>query len=128
MQAWKFKLQYFSRTARYIHSVKNVDSPCNWDFHLSLTWNNDPGSLITYCFLTQVRIYSQQTLKFLILTYVLRIFWDIWNKIGNHVPLEPPPRFTPFKKIMLPNFWFILILIFYFQYFKNFANYQVNEF
>ena len=27
MEAGKFKLQYFSRMARYIHSVKSVDTP-----------------------------------------------------------------------------------------------------
>ena len=27
MEARKFKLQYFPRTARYLHSVKSVDTP-----------------------------------------------------------------------------------------------------
>ena len=27
MEPRKFKLQYFSRTARYLHSVKSVDTP-----------------------------------------------------------------------------------------------------
>ena len=49
MEARKFKLQYFSRTARYLHSVKSVDTPAIGTFistpHAKMTPDPPPYRL-----------------------------------------------------------------------------------
>ena len=49
MEALKFKSKYFSRTARYLHSIKSFDSAVMGTFiyasHAKMTWDLPPIAL-----------------------------------------------------------------------------------
>ena len=63
MEARKFELQQFSCTARYLHSVKSIDTPGDRNFHLSLTCKNDPASPIALSFSKKRGNYSNELYK-----------------------------------------------------------------